>query len=177
MRNRYQYGLAAVPPTPAPIRTSGASGSGARSGTAAGGYGAPPKAAITASYSSAAVKKAAAEALEAEKERQAKLRADADARALAYAKAEELKSMIKSFAKVDDEGRRSNLLDNLCTDEGFDVLALPVMENPPGPATGELFTELMHHQKQGLKWCLEHEYPELPTAVGQKAVQVYNSLT
>lgn len=156
------------PPIPGP---SGASGS-----KTGGGYGAPAKAKVTASHSSAAAKAATAAALAAEKERQAKFQAEAEARALAYAKAEELKNMINSFAKVDDEGRRSSLLDSLCTEEGFDVLALPEMENPPGKESGQLRTDLMRHQKQGLQWCMEHEYPKLPTRAGERAVQVSNYL-
>jgi SWI/SNF-related matrix-associated actin-dependent regulator of chromatin subfamily A3 len=61
-----------------------------------------------------------------------------------FARAEELKQMLSSLEKVDDEGRRGSLLDTLCSTE--DVLGLPEHPNPPGIASGELRVDLLRHQ-------------------------------
>ena len=62
----------------------------------------------------------------------------------AEAKAQELRQILNSLEKVDDEGRRTSLLDTLCSTE--DVLALPMHPNPPGIQTGDLKVNLLKHQ-------------------------------
>lgn len=88
----------------------------------------------------------------------------------AYMKAEELKRVVNAFATVDDDTRRSGLLDTLCVTD--DILDLPVHENPPSLETGELNTKLMKHQLQALKWMLAQEDPKLPQSPNDPAVQV-----
>lgn len=60
------------------------------------------------------------------------------------AKAAELKSMLTTLEKVDDEGRRSSLLDTICAAE--DILALSEYPDPPCIANGLLNVNLMKHQ-------------------------------
>lgn len=62
----------------------------------------------------------------------------------ALAKAAELRQVLNSLEKVDDEGRRNGLLDALCSQE--DILNLPVHPNPPGVESGELKVDLLKHQ-------------------------------
>lgn len=62
----------------------------------------------------------------------------------AYEKAMELRQILNNLEKVDDEGRRSSLLDTLCSVD--DVLSLPEHPNPPGINTGELTVNLLKHQ-------------------------------
>ena len=62
----------------------------------------------------------------------------------AFARAAELRQMLSSLEKVNDEGRRSSLLDTMCSTE--DVLGLPEHPNPPGIASGELRVDLLRHQ-------------------------------
>jgi len=62
----------------------------------------------------------------------------------AFARAAELRQMLSSLEKVDDEGRRSSLLDTMCSTE--DILGLPEHPNPPGIASGELRVDLLRHQ-------------------------------
>lgn len=62
----------------------------------------------------------------------------------ALAKAAELRQMLNNLEKIDDESRRSSLLDTLCSVD--DVLGLPVHPHPPGIATGELRVNLLKHQ-------------------------------
>lgn len=62
----------------------------------------------------------------------------------AFAKARELQQILNNLEKVDDEGRRTSLLDTLCSTE--DVLALPVHKNPPGIQSGDLKVNLLKHQ-------------------------------
>ena len=62
----------------------------------------------------------------------------------AFAKAAELRNILNNLEKVDDEGRRTSLLDTLCSTE--DVLALPMHPNPPGIQTGDLKVNLLKHQ-------------------------------
>ena len=59
-------------------------------------------------------------------------------------KAAELRQMLNNLEKVDDESRRTSLLDTLCSTE--DVLNLPLHQNPPGRASGELTVDLLKHQ-------------------------------
>jgi SWI/SNF-related matrix-associated actin-dependent regulator of chromatin subfamily A3 len=61
-----------------------------------------------------------------------------------FARAAELRQTLSNLEKVDDEGRRSSLLDTLCSTE--DVLGLPEHPNPPGIASGELRVDLLKHQ-------------------------------
>ncbi|KAI0356200.1 hypothetical protein OH77DRAFT_1423798 [Trametes cingulata] len=89
----------------------------------------------------------------------------------AYLKAQELKQILDNLEKVDDEGRRSSLLDTLCSVD--DVLGLPEHPNPPGVGTGELKVNLLKHQSQALKWCIDHEYPALPKTEADKPVQFW----
>ncbi|KAI0305630.1 SNF2 family N-terminal domain-containing protein [Multifurca ochricompacta] len=86
-------------------------------------------------------------------------------------RARELRQMLTNFERVDDEGRRSSLLDTLCSAE--DVLNLPEHPNPPGIASGELRVDLLRHQKQALQWAIEHENPKLPTKEEDQLVQFW----
>jgi SWI/SNF-related matrix-associated actin-dependent regulator of chromatin subfamily A3 len=61
-----------------------------------------------------------------------------------FARAVELRQTLSNLEKVDDESRRSSLLDTLCSTE--DVLGLPEHPNPPGIASGELRVDLLRHQ-------------------------------
>lgn len=61
-----------------------------------------------------------------------------------FAKAAELRQILNSLEKVDDEARRGSLLDTLCSAE--DVMVLPVHPSPPGVGSGELRVELLKHQ-------------------------------
>ncbi|KAF9222676.1 hypothetical protein BS17DRAFT_708165 [Gyrodon lividus] len=89
----------------------------------------------------------------------------------ALQKAAELKQMLSGLEKVDDEGRRASLLDTLCST--VDILNLPVHPNPPGVARGDLVVDLLKHQSQALQWCIDHEYPKLPTKESDKPVQFW----
>ncbi|KAF8502088.1 SNF2 family N-terminal domain-containing protein [Russula emetica] len=88
-----------------------------------------------------------------------------------FARAVELRQTLSNLEKVDDESRRSSLLDTLCSTE--DVLGLPEHPNPPGIASGELRVDLLRHQKQALQWAIEHENPKLPTKEEDKPVQFW----
>ena len=59
-------------------------------------------------------------------------------------KAIELRQILDNLEKVDDEGRRSSLLDSLCSNE--DILNLPLHPNPPSIESGDLLTYLLKHQ-------------------------------
>lgn len=72
-------------------------------------------------------------------------------------KAAELKQMLTSLEKVDDEGRRASLLDTLCSSD--DILNLPVHPNPPGIASGELVVDLLKHQVPYLLFCIPDIFP------------------
>ncbi|KAF8161207.1 SNF2 family N-terminal domain-containing protein [Crassisporium funariophilum] len=89
----------------------------------------------------------------------------------ALQKAAELKQMLNNLEKVDDEGRRTSLLDTLCSND--DVLNLPLYPSPPGIASGELKVDLLKHQLQGLQWCVERENPVLPKQEADKPVQFW----
>ena len=106
----------------------------------------------------------------------------------ALQKAAELRQIINSLEKVDDEGRRSSLLDSVCSTE--DILNLPLHPSPPGIEQGNLVVDLMKHQVsvfdtiqesvssyllqcQGLQWCIEREYPVLPKKETDKPVQFW----
>ncbi|KAG2129835.1 SNF2 family N-terminal domain-containing protein [Suillus bovinus] len=85
--------------------------------------------------------------------------------------ATELKQMLSGLEKVDNEGRRASLLDALCSVD--DILNLPVHPAPPGIASGDLVVDLLKHQSQALQWCIDHEYPSLPTKESDKPVQFW----
>lgn len=89
----------------------------------------------------------------------------------ALAKAAELKQMLNTLEKVDDEGRRSSLLDTLCSTD--DILNLPLHRNPPGIQNGQLTVDLLKHQVQGLQWCMERENPVLPKSESDRPVQFW----
>ncbi|KAG5353743.1 hypothetical protein C0989_002526 [Termitomyces sp. Mn162] len=86
-------------------------------------------------------------------------------------KATELKQMLSNLEKVDDDGRRSSLLDTLCSNE--DILSLPLHPDPPGIKNGSLQVDLLKHQSQALQWCIEREYPALPKKDAEKPVQFW----
>jgi SWI/SNF-related matrix-associated actin-dependent regulator of chromatin subfamily A3 len=91
----------------------------------------------------------------------------------ALRRAAELKAMLSSLEKVDDEGRRASLLDTLCGQELDDILGLPEHPSPPGKTNGELKVDLLKHQCQALQWCLSKEYPVLPKKEADKPVQFW----
>jgi len=74
-------------------------------------------------------------------------------------KAAELKQMLTSLEKVDDEGRRASLLDTLCSSD--DILNLPVHPNPPGIASGELVVDLLKHQVPYSLFCIPDIFPRV----------------
>lgn len=86
-------------------------------------------------------------------------------------KAKELAQILGTLEKVDDDSRRTSLLDTLCAAD--DILNLPAHPNPPGVASGDLVVDLLKHQSQALQWCIEHEYPTLPTAESDRPVQFW----
>ncbi|KAF8210396.1 SNF2 family N-terminal domain-containing protein [Mycena galopus ATCC 62051] len=85
-------------------------------------------------------------------------------------KAADLKKMLSSLEHVDDEERRSSLLDQLLSAD--DILNLPVHPNPPGKGNG-LVVDLLKHQSQALQWALERENPVLPKTESDKPVQFW----
>ncbi|KAI6032893.1 SNF2 family N-terminal domain-containing protein [Pisolithus orientalis] len=89
----------------------------------------------------------------------------------ALAKAKELAQVLGTLEKVDDDSRRTSLLDTLCTAD--DILNLPVHPNPPGVASGDLVVDLLKHQSQALQWCIEREHPTLPTTESDRPVQFW----
>jgi SWI/SNF-related matrix-associated actin-dependent regulator of chromatin subfamily A3 len=156
-----------------------------------GRRGFPARSATTSSYSTNSVastyvnpytSQPHAQLLAQNQARQAQVQAQAQAQALAQAKikqerleafqrAEDLRQMLLTMEKVDDEGRRSSLLDNVCSKE--DVLNLPQHSNPPGIASGELKVDLLKHQAQALKWCIERENPVMPQKDTDEPVQFW----
>ncbi|EJD43111.1 hypothetical protein AURDEDRAFT_167788 [Auricularia subglabra TFB-10046 SS5] len=124
-----------------------------------------PSYATQASSSQAASSSAAAKAV-----------ADAQRRYAEAQKVIELRPMLDSLSKVDvdDEARRTGLLDALCGvdgEDGIDVLKLPELESKELPLGLHADVELMKHQKQALKWCLAKEYPKLPASESDRLVQ------
>ncbi|KAI6157534.1 SNF2 family N-terminal domain-containing protein [Pisolithus tinctorius] len=89
----------------------------------------------------------------------------------ALAKAKELAQVLGTLEKVDDDSRRTSLLDTLCAAD--DILNLPVHPNPPGVASGDLVVDLLKHQSQALQWCIEREHPTLPTTESDRPVQFW----
>lgn len=55
----------------------------------------------------------------------------------------------------------------------MDVTKLPLLENPPGVANGDLNVDLLPHQSQAIRWMIDHEHPELPK-LGEPAVQFWS---
>ena len=93
----------------------------------------PPSSAGTSASQARAAKNMTAAQKEAAKKQQEALQ-----------KAAELKQMLNNLEKVDDEGRRSSLLDTLCSTD--DVFNLPLHPNPPGIESGQLVVNLLKHQ-------------------------------
>lgn len=62
----------------------------------------------------------------------------------ALQKAAELRQMLSNLEKVDDEGRRTSMLDTLCSAD--DVLNLSPHPSPPSILSGELTVDLLKHQ-------------------------------
>lgn len=60
------------------------------------------------------------------------------------AKSTELRQILNSLEKVDDEGRRSSLLDTLCS--VANVMELPEHPSPPSIQNGDLKVNLLKHQ-------------------------------
>ncbi|KAG2015673.1 DNA repair protein RAD5, variant 2 [Coprinopsis cinerea AmutBmut pab1-1] len=89
----------------------------------------------------------------------------------ALRKAAELRQMLDSLEKIDDEGRRNSLLDTVCSKD--DILNIPHHPNPPGTASGELKVDLLKHQSQALQWCIDRENPKLPTKESDPPVQFW----
>ncbi|KIJ49379.1 hypothetical protein M422DRAFT_65895 [Sphaerobolus stellatus SS14] len=87
----------------------------------------------------------------------------------------ELQSILSGLKKVDDEGRRSSLLDIVCPVE--DILNLPTHPSPPSVASGELKVNLLRHQSQALRWCIERENPVPPSKVSDPPVQFWQFRT
>ncbi|TFK73969.1 hypothetical protein BDN72DRAFT_789912 [Pluteus cervinus] len=85
--------------------------------------------------------------------------------------AAELRDMLSTLEKVDDESRRTSLLDTLCS--AHDILELPVHPNPPGIRNGNLSVDLLKHQSQALQWAMEREYPTLPKKESDQPVQFW----
>lgn len=71
----------------------------------------------------------------------------------ALQKAAELRQMLSTLEKVDDEGRRSSLLDTLCSTN--DMLDLPLHPNPPGIQNGDLKVDLLKHQVKVIRIHLD----------------------
>jgi SWI/SNF-related matrix-associated actin-dependent regulator of chromatin subfamily A3 len=67
----------------------------------------------------------------------------------ALQKAAEIRQMLSTLEKVDDEGRRSSLLDTLCSTD--DILNLPLHPNPPGLKNGDLKVDLLKHQVMAIR--------------------------
>jgi SWI/SNF-related matrix-associated actin-dependent regulator of chromatin subfamily A3 len=61
-----------------------------------------------------------------------------------FDRAAELRDMLSTLERVNDEGRRSSLLDTLCSTE--DILNLPEHPSPPSIESGELRVDLLRHQ-------------------------------
>ncbi|KAJ6500012.1 SNF2 family N-terminal domain-containing protein [Mycena vitilis] len=91
-------------------------------------------------------------------------------RAETLQKAADLKKMLSSLEHVDDEDRRSSLLDQLMSSD--DVLSLPVHPNPPGIGNG-LVVDLLKHQSQALQWAIARENPTLPKQETDTPVQFW----
>ena len=66
-------------------------------------------------------------------------------------KAAELRQILDNLEKVNDEGRRASLLDQLLSTD--DVLTLPEHPNPPGIDAGNLTVNLLKHQVLARRHC------------------------
>lgn len=71
-------------------------------------------------------------------------------------KAAELRQILNNLEKVNDEGRRANLLDQLLSTE--DILTLPEHPNPPGIDAGNLTVNLLKHQVCIRSRCEDSRY-------------------
>jgi len=87
-----------------------------------------------------------------------------------FSRAAELRQTLANLEKVDDEGRRSSLLDSLCLTE--DVLNLPEHPSPPGIASGELRVDLLRHQVSDDSPAKERACTQLASALTEASVTV-----
>ncbi|EJT45195.1 hypothetical protein A1Q1_06427 [Trichosporon asahii var. asahii CBS 2479] len=58
-------------------------------------------------------------------------------------------------------------------EKAADDVMLPLLESPPGVASGELNVDLLPHQSQAIRWMIDHEHPKLPK-IGEPAVQFWS---
>lgn len=87
-----------------------------------------------------------------------------------FARAAELRQTLANLEKVDDEDRRSSLLDALCSTD--DVLNLPEHPSPPGIASGELRVDLLRHQVCDHSLVQEFKGTQFPRALTETSVTV-----
>jgi len=76
-------------------------------------------------------------------------------------KATELRQILDNLEKVNDEGRRASLLDQLLSTD--DVLTLPEHPNPPGIDAGNLTVNLLKHQVLVQCHCRCSKYVDVHT--------------
>lgn len=74
-------------------------------------------------------------------------------------------------AELEGAGLRASLVDKICTND--DILNLPVHPDPPSMNQGNLTVDLLRHQKQALRWCIEKENPVLPSTEVDPPVQFW----
>ena len=81
-------------------------------------------------------------------------------------KATELRQILHGLEKVNDEGRRASLLDQLLSTD--DVLMLPEHPNPPGIDAGNLTVNLLKHQVWIRPHCENSQYADVhvETSIG-----------
>ncbi|KAJ3569860.1 hypothetical protein NP233_g4782 [Leucocoprinus birnbaumii] len=166
--NRTAASTSAAMPQTGAARTNYSTTSGARASSI---YNAPPPAYTNGNSTARQTHSISAAQQEAMRRHQAAIEKQQEA----LRKAAELKQMMDGLEKVDDEGRRSSLLDNLCSVE--DILSLPLHPNPPGIQKGNLRVDLLKHQSQALQWCIEREHPVLPKKENDKPVQFWQYKT
>ncbi|KAJ7780541.1 SNF2 family N-terminal domain-containing protein [Mycena maculata] len=145
-----------------PSRSNASTSQAAAGASGYGAYSAPPL--PTPSYAGPSTQRRADPAQAAAQAEAARKRQEA------LQKAADLKKMLTSLEQVDDEERRSSLLDQLLSTD--DILKLPVHPNPPGVGNG-LVVDLLKHQSQALQWALEKENPVLPKTESDKPVQFW----
>lgn len=76
-------------------------------------------------------------------------------------KAGELRQILDNLEKVNDEGRRASLLDQLLSTD--DVLMLPEHPNPPGISAGNLTVDLLKHQVWVRPRCQNSQHADIYT--------------
>ena len=74
-------------------------------------------------------------------------------------KATELRQVLDNLEKVNDEGRRASLLDQLLSTD--DVLMLPEHSNPPGINAGNLTVDLLKHQVWVSPRCQNSQHTDI----------------